>query len=269
MQRRRFGLRDLGLATVTHELVDGRHLVTCSRLKSLGFRPTSQLAMQLWEKRAPTWITRVKSRRFNGVAHAKSAAVSAEKPSIVCRCRFDCKTAARISDNRLAAVLPWPLPDPTRRPMFAKRPAPSTIVLDTNAALDWLVFDNPELSLPRAAILTGAIRWIATSAMREEFGFILEGANLAAWKPDPLTIWAVWDRHCVLRPEPPAGDPTKRPRCSDPDDQMFIDLAIAESARWLVSRDKAVLKLARRLRPFGVEVVTPLGWHDGPMTSPT
>src|SRR6218665_3252190 len=34
LHRRRFGLRDLGLTTVAHELVDGRHLVTCSRLKS-------------------------------------------------------------------------------------------------------------------------------------------------------------------------------------------------------------------------------------------
>jgi uncharacterized protein len=153
--------------------------------------------------------------------------------------------------------------------MFAKRPTQPTIVLDTNATLDWLVFDNPELSLPRSAILTGAIRWIATSAMRDEFGFILGGGSLAAWKPDSSKIWAAWDRHCVLRPEPPAGDPARRPRCSDPDDQMFIDLAIAESARWLVSRDKAVLKLARRLRPFGVEVVTPLGWHEDPTTNPS
>jgi uncharacterized protein len=144
----------------------------------------------------------------------------------------------------------------------------ATIVLDTNVVLDWLVFDNPELSLPTSAILAGTIRWAATSAMRAEFGFILDGGKLDVWKPDPAAIWATWDRFCTLLPLPAPGNPVGRPRCTDPDDQMFIDLAVAESARWLVSRDKAVLKLGRRLRPFGIEVVTPLGWHLEPATKP-
>ena len=37
-------------------------------------------------------------------------------------------------------------------------------------------------------------------------------------------------------------------------------LAIAAKARWLLSHDRAVLKLARPLRALGTEVTTPAAW---------
>jgi len=46
------------------------------------------------------------------------------------------------------------------------------------------------------------------------------------------------------------------PRCSDPDDQKFIDLAGAVRAQGLVSKDRAVLKLRRRCAPL-FQVMTP------------
>jgi predicted nucleic acid-binding protein len=42
-------------------------------------------------------------------------------------------------------------------------------------------------------------------------------------------------------------------RCRDPDDQMFIDLAVAHRAL-LLSKDALVLRLAKRLLPLGVVV---------------
>jgi predicted nucleic acid-binding protein len=42
-------------------------------------------------------------------------------------------------------------------------------------------------------------------------------------------------------------------RCRDPDDQMFIDLAVAHRAQ-LLSKDALVLRLAKRLLPLGVVV---------------
>ena len=47
-------------------------------------------------------------------------------------------------------------------------------------------------------------------------------------------------------------------RCRDPDDQMFIDLAVAHRAQ-LLSKDALVLRLARRLLPLGVVVGPELG----------
>src|SRR5437899_1419761 len=65
LQRWRFGLRDLGLATVTHELVDGRHLVTCSRLKSLGFRRNQRLRGRTSPKPQsnPRWAARQRAQQ--------------------------------------------------------------------------------------------------------------------------------------------------------------------------------------------------------------
>jgi predicted nucleic acid-binding protein len=49
--------------------------------------------------------------------------------------------------------------------------------------------------------------------------------------------------------------------CRDPDDQMFLDLALAAGARWLVSRDRALLHLRRRAQSHGLAIVTPEQWQ--------
>ena len=55
-----------------------------------------------------------------------------------------------------------------------------------------------------------------------------------------------------------AGIPPGTPlRCSDADDQMFIDLALAAGAQWLFTRDRALLRLARRASERGVVVLRP------------
>ena len=58
----------------------------------------------------------------------------------------------------------------------------------------------------------------------------------------------------------PLAGAAGRMRCTDGDDQKFIDLALGHGARWLLSRDRAVLKLARRARPLGLSVLTPETW---------
>ena len=48
------------------------------------------------------------------------------------------------------------------------------------------------------------------------------------------------------------------PRCRDPDDQKFLELARDASAHYLVTKDKALLVLAkRRSAPLGFRIVTP------------
>jgi predicted nucleic acid-binding protein len=49
-------------------------------------------------------------------------------------------------------------------------------------------------------------------------------------------------------------------RCTDPDDQKFIDLAAAHPGALLLSRDRAVLKLGAKLARLGVQVTTPARW---------
>jgi hypothetical protein len=106
----------------------------------------------------------------------------------------------------------------------------------------------------------GRARWIASPPMRLELAHVLARPALEPWRPRPDAVWAAWERWVqMLQPPAPCG-PAGRLRCTDPDDQKFVDLALARGARWLVSRDRAVLKLGRRTRSLGLEVVTPESW---------
>ncbi len=132
------------------------------------------------------------------------------------------------------------------------------LVLDTNAALDWLVFASPAIHPLAAALWRRQWRWTATPCMLLELRHMLGHRSLAHWGTDPDAAWAVVQALCQVCDEPPPQH--MAPRCSDPDDQVFVDHALACGAAWLVSHDKALLRLARRLRMAGVEVLTPAEW---------
>jgi len=139
--------------------------------------------------------------------------------------------------------------------------APS-IVLDTNVILDWLVFRHPSSVELSARIESGQIRWLVSTDTRGEFEHVLGRGIGATFSPDFELIQSTWDRLAVaVEPIPLLGAAT-RMRCNDPDDQKFVDLALAYGARWLLSRDRAVLKLAKRCRTLGLQVLTPEQWLD-------
>lgn len=147
--------------------------------------------------------------------------------------------------------------DPAAAPA---KPAPTLVVLDTNALLDWLVFAHPACADWQPRLAGDGLAWSATAAMRDEWQHVLGRGVGAAWQPAPQRLQAAWDT--LARLHPAAAPPLTVPRCSDPDDQKFIDLAVTAGARWLVTRDRALLKLRRRLARHGVEVATPEGWNS-------
>jgi predicted nucleic acid-binding protein len=153
------------------------------------------------------------------------------------------------------------MPDTDHRPPQPAAGAhPPEVVLDTNAVLDWLVFRHPSCTGWTQRFMHGQARWIASAAMRVELDHVLARPALEPWRPDADAVRAAWDRLAhVSGPPHPAG-PAARVRCTDREDQKFVDLALARRARWLVSRDRALLRLARRARPLGLEVLTPEGW---------
>ena len=134
------------------------------------------------------------------------------------------------------------------------------VVLDTNATLDWLVFRNGHMAPVAAAVQSGSVRWIASAAMRQELAHMLHHSSLARWHPDPAQALGMFDSVACLV-EPPQASPLPDLRCADPDDQIFIDLALAQQAHWLLSHDRAVLKLARRARLQRLLIVRPADWQ--------
>lgn len=132
------------------------------------------------------------------------------------------------------------------------------LVLDTNVVLDWLVFRDPS-SLPvEAAIRAGRARWCVTAAIRLETERVLTFKHFAAHAVDPVAVFSTWET--LAETIESVAAPLPHPlRCTDPDDQKFIDLALQLGGA-LLSRDRAVLKLARRARTLGLTIATPEAW---------
>ncbi len=131
------------------------------------------------------------------------------------------------------------------------------LVLDTNAVLDWLVFTNPASQVVTEAITEAHVRWIVNAAVRDELAHVLARGVVDRWQPDLSRLWGTWERYAVPVEHASPAAIHCRPQCTDVDDQKFIELALDHEARWLITRDRALLKLARRARSFGLSIVTP------------
>ena len=143
---------------------------------------------------------------------------------------------------------------------------PPGVVLDTNAVLDWLLFANDNMLALGEAIQSGHVIWTTSPRMREELARTLTYPALACWNPDSERTLTFFDRWSVAHADP--ARTTSGPLvCSDPDDQVFMDLALAIRARWLVTHDRALLKLGRAARTRGTSVIQPSRWSL-PVTEP-
>jgi predicted nucleic acid-binding protein len=129
------------------------------------------------------------------------------------------------------------------------------VILDTNALLDWRVFKDPAAHPIAQAVTEGRMRWLASPSMEQEWHQVWPRRAFKRWAPDPMLTLTVF-QHAQFVDEPPRGPL----RCKDPDDQVFIDLALHVGATWLFSKDAALLKLARRARPMGVQVTSLQAW---------
>ena len=128
---------------------------------------------------------------------------------------------------------------------------PVLIVLDTNIILDVFVFNDDAAKPLKKALEAGELDWIATGPMRDELARVLGYAQivprLAFYRLSADDVLAAFDRHARLLDVAIKA----RLNCSDPDDQKFIDLAVAGQTR-LLSKDRHVLSMSKRLIAHGV-----------------
>ena len=129
------------------------------------------------------------------------------------------------------------------------------VILDTNALLDWRVFKDPAAQPLAQALSEGRLRWLASPAMQTEWHHVWPRSVFKRWQPDPALTTTVFE-HATMVEEPPTGPL----RCKDPDDQVFIDLALHVGAQWLFSKDAALLKLAKRAKLRGVQIMSLQQW---------
>jgi uncharacterized protein len=147
---------------------------------------------------------------------------------------------------------------------LAARPEKAAVVLDTNAVLDWLIFQNPSCAALGDAVKAGSVRLLTSLSLRGELSHVLARGVVDLWTTDFSSLWSILDEHAVELPDPPLGIAPLRLRCTDPDDQKFIDFALAHQAQWLLTRDRAVLKLRKKALAFGLVIATPEAWSPIP-----
>ena len=125
------------------------------------------------------------------------------------------------------------------------------LVLDTNVVLDWVAFDDARVRPIAAAIEGGALRAATSGACLTELHRALGYAQVKLDVAAQALAYARYVAHATAFEIPEAAAAAGLPRCEDPDDQKFLELAWHARASHLLTRDRALLKLAHRVAEFG------------------
>ncbi|MEJ2767854.1 PIN domain-containing protein [Mycetohabitans sp. B46] len=177
-------------------------------------------------------------------------------------------------------------PPPTDSVTPSSTPASASVrprvVLDTNVWIDILVFDDPTTRPIATALQDGDLDAVQDERCLNELQHVLDYPQFVRYaidKPAALTRLArlcarvapaLHVKEGTATPVPETGAnagasahtahamPRALPLCRDRDDQKFLELAHVAAAQWLITKDKALLKMARRMaRDFDLRIVQP------------
>ena len=128
------------------------------------------------------------------------------------------------------------------------------VVLDTNVVVSALLFERGRLAWIRGLWLEGRVVPLVSRPTVEELIRVLAYPKFRLSAEDVESLIAAYLPYSLTV----AAGPSKRslPKCEDPDDQPFLDLASAGKADVLISGDRAVLALAGRMA-FAIESPEP------------
>ncbi len=137
--------------------------------------------------------------------------------------------------------------------------SPRIVVLDTNVCLDLLLFADPSCAALAAALADGRLQAVCNDECAEEWRRVL---GYRIWQLDFERQQTLRQAHAKLHKpmeavETASINADKLPRCCDPDDQKFLQLAANAGAWALVSKDRDLLKLARRCARLGLFHILP------------
>ena len=143
------------------------------------------------------------------------------------------------------------------------------IVLDTNVCLDLFVFRDPRWNALLEALNSGTIAAFTRDDCRMEWLIVLDYPHLPLTEADKPAIRAEFDRLITCLPAASVNT-FGLPLCSDTDDQKFLELSLQAGAAQLITKDKALLKLAKKTARKGMfAILPPQAWSRPEAASAT
>lgn len=137
---------------------------------------------------------------------------------------------------------------------FIERPlrAPSC-VLDTNVVLDILLFADKNTESIQKSLASGQLLALGHYDTLYEFADVISRSQFKLTESQIKEKLHAWIKlHWLINePLPTEG------YCKDHDDDKFFNLARLCSARYLISKDKKVLKAKGKAKRFGCIVIKP------------
>lgn len=132
------------------------------------------------------------------------------------------------------------------------------VVLDTNVLVSLYVFADSRFAPLRARIENGAWQAVTNDACFGEFRRVLGYPMFALTEVQQASALAAYAASTARHDGAPLAPAVALPRCKDRDDQKFLELARDSKADWLVTADKALLRLTQRDRLRGLfRILTP------------
>jgi predicted nucleic acid-binding protein len=135
--------------------------------------------------------------------------------------------------------------------------SPFPVVLDTNVLLSLWAFTDSRFAPLRARLDSGDWQALSREDCLAEFQRVLGYPEFGIPPQRQAELHTDYAARVEFVPPPPA-DALLLPRCQDRDDQKFLEVARDGGARWLITSDKALLRLARRDKLKGLfRILTP------------
>jgi len=123
------------------------------------------------------------------------------------------------------------------------------VVLDTNAVVSALLFSQGQLSWLRHFWQGSDVSVLSSKATIDELIRVLAYPKFELDREEINALLADFLPYVIAVDVAPTKS---NPMCRDPDDQIFVDLAISGKANYLVTGDKALLEMK-----LYCEVITP------------
>jgi len=134
---------------------------------------------------------------------------------------------------------------------------PLVVVLDTNVCLDLFVFHDPRWAQIVAGLQNGTLRAVTGTACRAEWLAVLQYTHLPVTDANRPDIILAFDE-LISCSDPESTLNVKLPVCTDPDDQKFMEHARDSKVAFLITKDKALLKCAKKVAQSGLfQILSP------------